>query len=170
MKILISVLLLSFICCKTNNKVMQTSNETKTKFEPVFSSGPPVLVYKTKANYNNLVPVILSEDKTKIVSYPHPQDLLKGSRFPLPFILNDGYLLDNRGIGKNVAFLNMTYEEYSKLGNVPSIEELYDIILDKDPLTELCDCGVRTAFTDETKQLDILIDNKKLRTICKVIK
>ena len=84
---------------------MQTTNETKTDFVLVFASGPPVLVYKTKANYNNLVPVILSDGKTEIVSYPHPKDLIKGSRFPLPFILNDGYLLDNRGIGKNVAFL-----------------------------------------------------------------
>ena len=170
MKIIISIILLSFIGCKTNNKVMQTSNETKSEFVPVFSSGPPVLVYKTKANYNNLVPVILSDDKTEIVSYPHPNDLIKGSGFPLPFILNDGYLLDNRGIGKNVAFLKLTYEEYTKLENVPSIKELYDNILDKDPLTELCDCGVKTAFSDDTKQLNKLIDNRKIRTTCKTIK
>jgi hypothetical protein len=170
MKIIISILLLVSLGCKTNNKAMQTSNETRTDFVPVFASGPPVLVYKTKANYNNLVPVILSDDKTEIVSYPHPKDLIKGSGFPLPFILNDGYLLDERGIGKNVAFLKMTYEEYSKLENEPSIIALYDNIVDKDPLTELCDCGVRTAFTDEKKQLNNLIDDKKIRTTCKVIK
>ncbi len=156
--------------CKTNNKVMQTSSETQTEFVPIFASGPPVLVYKTKANYNNLVPVILSDDRTEIVSYPHPGDIKTGSGFSLPVILNDGYLLDNRGIGKNVAFLKMTYEEYTKLANAPSIKELYDNIVDKDPLIELCDCGVKSAFIDQTKQLNKLIKSKKIRTTCKTIK
>lgn len=170
MKLITSIILLLCLGCKTNNKVMQTTNEIKNDFVPVFASGPPVLVYKTKANYNNNVPIILSDDKTEIVSYPHPKDIVKGSGFPLPFILNDGYLLDNRGIGENVAFLKMTYEEYSKLENAPSIKELQDNILDKDPLNELCDCGLKTAFTDENKQLNKLIDDKKIRTTCKPIK
>lgn len=79
-------------------------------------------------------------------------------------------MLDNREIGENVAFLNMTYEEYAKLKEVPTLKELYGLIIDKDPLIELCNCGVKTVFTDQVKQLNELIDNKKLRTICKIIK
>ena len=146
---------------------MQAGTET---FTPVFTSGPSVFVYKTKANYNNLVPVILSDDKTEILSYPHPSDIKTGSGYPLPVLLNNGYLLDNRGIGKNVAFLKITYEDYSKLENAPSLKEMYSLILDKNPLTELCDCGVKSAFTDLTKQLNDLIDKKVIRTTCKTIK
>ncbi len=170
MKIIVFICVTLLLSCNTNKKVMQESNETQPDFVPLFSPGPSVLVYKTKANYNNLVPVILSDDKTEIVSYPHPKDLLKGSEYSIPFVLNEGYLLDNRGIGKNVAFLKMSYEEYSNLKNIPSIKELHEIILDDDPLTELCDCGAKTGFTNEGKQLNKLIEDKKLRTICKVIK
>jgi hypothetical protein len=78
--------------------------------------------------------------------------------------------LDTKGIGKNVAFLKLTYEEYSKLDNVPTLVELYNMIIDKDPLTEMCDCGNKKAFTDIVNQLNYLIDNKKLRTVSKVVK
>ncbi|MBS1536485.1 MAG: hypothetical protein JST20_01900 [Bacteroidetes bacterium] len=105
-----------------------------------------------------------------MVSYPHPKDIALGSGFPFPTLLHEGYLLDNRGIGKNVAFLKWTYEEYSQLTAVPSLDELYGMILDKDPLVELCDCGNKTAFDDAPKQLNQLIDIKKLRKVCKTIK
>lgn len=149
---------------------MQVQNSTQAEFVPVFSTGPQLLVYKTKADYNNLVPVILSDDKTTIVSYPHPKDIIVGSGYPLPTLLNNGYLLDNRGIGKNVAFLKMTYEDYSKLKDTPTLKELYSLIIDKDPLTELCNCGVKTASDNSVIHLNKLIDNNKLRTTCKTIK
>ena len=149
---------------------MQTAPEPKIEFAPVFAAGPPVLVYKTKADYNNLVPVILSDDKSEIVSYPHPSDIFVDGKLTLPLVLNNGYLLDQRGIGKNVAFLKLSYEEYSKLDSLPPLKELYNLIIDKDPLSELCNCGIKTAFTDEVTQLNELIDQNKLRTLCKVIK
>lgn len=167
---IIPIIFLFCLSCKINNKIMQTTSKNQTVFVPVFASGQPVIVYKTKANYNTLVPVILSDDRTKIISYPHPSDLKTGSNFPLPVILNNGYLLDKRGIGKNVAFLKITYEEYSKLVNTPNINELYNLIIDKNPLTELCDCGSKTAFTDQITQLNSLIDKKILRKLCKVVK
>ena len=170
MKIVLAILLLCCYSCKTNNTATQTAAEVKTEFEPVFASGPPVIVYKTKDNYNNLVPVILSEDKSEIVSYPHPSDISVGGNFTVPLNLNNGYLLDRRGIGKNTAFLKLSYEEYSKLDSLPALKELYNLIIDKDPFTELCNCGIKTAFTDQTKQLNELIDGNKLRTLCKIVK
>jgi hypothetical protein len=170
MRLIVLITLLFCLSCKTNQKALKKSSETQSDFTPVFTAGPPVLVYKTKGNYNNLVPVLLSDDKSEIVSYPHPKDLKTGSGYPLPVILKDGFLLDNRGIGKNVAFLKISYEEYAKLENAPSLKELFDKIIDKDPLTELCNCGIKTAFTDEVNQLNYLIDNKKLRSTCKIIK
>ena len=145
--------------------------ESKTQdFQPQFKPGPQTMVYKTKKDYNNLVPVLLSDDKTEIISYPHPNDLIVGNGFSIPTILNGEYLLDNRGINKNVAFLKFTYQEYSELKIVPTLKELYDNILDKDPLLELCDCGNKTAFSDPVNELNLMISKDKLRKICNVIK
>lgn len=169
--LILLILALTTTCCVSKKKTNSNSQANMTEeLTPQFTPGPPVLVYKTVFDYNNLVPVMLSEDKTTIVSYPHPADLLSGSRYPMPTLLNNGYLLDNRGIGKNVAFLKLTYEEYAKLKEAPALKELYDLIIDKDPLLELCDCGNKKAFTDLQKQLNKLIDNNTLRTKCKRIK
>ena len=132
--------------------------------------GPHAMVYKTKKDYDKLVPIELSEDKTQIVSYPDPMDIKTGNAYPYPAALHKGYLLDNRGIGKNTAFLKITYEEYAKLKTAPTLEELFNMIMEKDPLTELCDCGNKTAFTDITSQMNQLIDSHSLRTTCKPIK
>ncbi len=160
MKKLIAILIL-LAACKGQNKV---------SFKPDFIAAPPTIVYKTKSNYNNLVPVILSEDKKDIISYPHPKDVKVGDALALPTLLKNGYLLDNRGIGVDVAFLKITYEEYSKLENAPTLKELYELIIDKDPLVELCNCGNSKVFTNKIKQLNNVIGAKKLRTICKPIK
>ncbi|MEI7508823.1 MAG: hypothetical protein WCJ62_05090 [Flavobacterium sp.] len=168
MKLILSILVILNISCSPKKEVVQNSREKL--LEQSLISEPPVLVYKTKRNYNNLVPILLSDDGKTIISYPHPKDLIVGSGYPLPTILNDGYLIDNRGIGRNVAFLSITYEEYSKLENVPSIEELYKLIIDKDPLIELCNCGTKTNFTNIEKEINYMILNNKLKTICKLIK
>jgi hypothetical protein len=127
---------------------------------------PHVLVYKTKANYRNQVPVLLSDDKSKIVSYPGPGDLKTGGALALPVLLHKGYLLDKRGIGPNSAFTKYTYEEYSHLTNFPSIPELYNTIADKNPLAELYDCGVRNNDKNSVDQLNKIIDAKQLKKKC----
>ncbi len=170
MKLILAIILLFTLSCNSNSKVSQAPTVSETEFIPVFASGPPVLIYKTKANFDSLVPVILSDDKSEIVSYPHPDDLKSGNIFLFPSLLSGGYLLDNRGIGINVAFLKFTYEEYSKLENIPSLKELYSSIIEKDPLIELCNCGIKSAFTDVNSQVNSLIESKKLRTSCKVLK
>ncbi|MDR2009304.1 MAG: hypothetical protein LBQ22_02335 [Bacteroidales bacterium] len=128
--------------------------------------GPPLIIYKTKADYNNLVPVLLSDDKSEIISFPHPSDLKDGNALLTPTVLKDGYLLDNRGINENVAFLRYTYEEYSQMKTMPSINELYNNIVEKDPLTELCRCGLRTSYENPEKQINQLIEEEKLDTKC----
>ena len=170
MKSITTILLLAILSCKTNQKAVQTNTDNKQDFTPQYTPGLHVVVYKTKANYNNLVPVELSDDKTKIVSYPSPSDVKTETGYQTPTLLNNGYLLDNRGIGKNVAFLKTTYEEYSKLQTLPTLSDLYNMIIEKDPLTELYDCGNKIAFKDVKLQINQWIDNNKLRTSCKVIK
>ena len=169
MRTIIALILVALFGCKTNNKATQAKTETQ-EFSPQYVTGVHAMVYKTKANYNNLIPVELSDDKTKIVSYPGPGDVRSQDGYQTPTPLNKGYLLDNRGIGKNTAFLKMTYEEYAKLQTAPTVQELFNMIIEKDPLTELVDCGNKTAFKNITAQLNQLIDGNKLRTTCKVIK
>lgn len=145
--------------------------QNSNTFTPDFDTpAPPVLVYKTKADYSKLVPVILSEDKSEIIAYPHPNDLKNGDSFMLPTELKSGYLLDNKGIAQNVAFLSISYQQYAQLSQAPSLKEMYEMIIDKDPLTELCNCGSKKAFTNINQQLNSLIKEKKLRTTCKVVK
>lgn len=170
MRIIIFITLAFLIGCKSNNTMKKTRNENADRFVLQYIPGPQALVYKTKKDYNNLVPVLLSDDKSEIILYPHPKDLMIGSGYPLPTSLNNGYLLDNRGIGKNVAFLKLTYQEYSEFKSLPALDELYGYIIDKNPLTELCDCGNKTIFSDLRKQLNQLIDKGMLRKTCKTIK
>ena len=163
-------LLLAFTGCKMNNSLSETGQKTTARFTPVFTPGPRVLVYKTKADYRQLVPVLLSPDKQQIVSYPHPTDVQAEEGFLLPARLQNNYLLDKKGIGENVAFLSLSYAEYAKLPGPPSREELKALIQDSDPLLELCDCGNKSAFTDTETQLNQLISSNQLRIVCRVIK
>ncbi len=160
---------IAILGCKSNSA--KNNSSEVVMYTPDFkTNGPPALVYKTKTDYFNLVPIILSDDKSSIVSYPHPSDLKSGDNYLTPTVLKNGYLLDNRGIGKNVAFIKLTYQEYGNLKEQPSLDELYALIIDKDPLTELCNCGNKLGLTHPAEQLNSLIDSGKLRTSCLPIK
>ena len=132
-------------------------------------ASPPCLIYKTRADYTKNVPVILSEDKSAIISYPDVKDVYFKGALAYPTRLNDGFLLDNRGIGLNVAFLKITYEEYSVMDKTLSASELMTLILDKDPLTELYQCGLRSQYADPEKEMNGLISSGKINS-CKRLK
>lgn len=127
-----------------------------------FVASPSVIVYKMRKDYSQNVPVILSSDKKTIVSYPHPRDVYTNGKLAVPTPLKNGYWLDNRGISANVAFLSYTYEEYAALQSVPSIETLYKKIVDKDPVTEMWDCGHRHNYRDLVNDLNEIIVNNKM--------
>jgi hypothetical protein len=126
------------------------------------SKGPQAIIYKTRGDYSKNVAVTLSDDKTKIVSYPAPQDVYTNGVLAYPTPLVKGYLLDNRGIGPNTAFIRLTYEEYSKLSQAPSPDDLYNMIIDKNPVTRMYSIGSRYSFTDLVNQADSIIEHHKL--------
>lgn len=115
------------------------------------------IIYKTIHNYNLLVPVIMNEDRTKIISYPDPSDIYYQGKLSVPAQLANGYLLDNRGINENVAFLSFTYQEYSKLKEAPPMSILLSRIVDKYPLKALVYCGERAQYQQDVKELNKLI-------------
>ena len=154
-KILLLFMIFGLLCssCK-NQQPMRTSSVTVP--------GPRCIVYKTKADYSQLVPVILSSDKSKVVSYPDVKDIYYNGKLAYPTQLLDGYLLDNRGIGPDVAFLKLTYEEYSRLITTPHAGELLKMIFDKDPLTEMYECGNRNQYQDPAGTMRLWIRSGEL--------
>ncbi|MDR3678560.1 MAG: hypothetical protein P4L41_01260 [Flavipsychrobacter sp.] len=142
---------------------------TPTIAQGTSAAGPHVVIYKTRANYRKLVPVTMNGDKTEIVSFPDPSDIKTGSGYPLPVLLHKGFLLDKRGIGKNTVFLKMTYMEYAKLETPPSQAAMLKMIKDKHPIIALYDCGGRYAMKDIVKEVNALIDTKKISTSCTAI-
>ena len=130
--------------------------------------GPHVIIYKTKGDYSKYVPVTLSDDRSKIVSYPAPQDVFTDGKLALPTELPHGFWLDNRGIGANSAFIKITYEEYAKLTQAPAMDELYKLIIDKEPFTEMYDLGLRSAFKSN-KEIREIVKKHKLKEYKKLI-
>lgn len=123
----------------------------------VSTASPQTVVYRTTKDYSRNVPVILDANKENIVSFPDPIDV---RNFPMPTPLDNGYLLDNRGIGPNVAYTDYTFADYAMLSKVPSIEELQAHIIDRNPITEMWFCGPRHTFSDIRAELNKIIKNK----------
>lgn len=148
---------------------MQNCISTRVlKSNQITGSQQHVLIYKTKNDYYLKVPIILSEDKKTIVSYPHPSDLNINGKYCLPTKLEGGYLLDNRGVNFNVVFIKMDYVDYSKLNTPPEMKELFNMIIDIDPLIELYDCGLRSKFKDIEKELNAKIIEAKFAEFKKI--
>lgn len=162
-------MILSLMVSCSNSKKMNNSKEAENEVsEEKTVAGPPVIIYKTKDDYFNKVPVTLSEDKSEIVSYPGIKDVFYKGEFAYPTKLSNGFLLDNRGIEGNTAFLNITYEDYSKMEKAPSKEFLYGNILDKDPFTEMYNCGVKYEYKNIVDELNEAIESNKLDSFKKI--
>jgi hypothetical protein len=168
--------LLVLVSCKTTRPSLNSTQQTAVQIkESQLETGtekahaPNLLIYKTKSDYSNYVPVILSADKSQIVSYPAPSDVIKAGELQTPIALHCGYWLDRRGINKNVAFLNTTYADYSKLEQTPPIADLFGQIADKQPLLELFDSGSNMLNDALVSKINAWIDSGKLSAECKII-
>jgi hypothetical protein len=153
MKILILLIALTMISCNSAKDKAQ-NKESGTKIPD-----SRVIIYKTKADYYYNVPISISEDKTQITSYPHPKDLSSGSHLRLPDSLSKGFLLDNRGIGKNTVFLKISYKDYSEMQSTMSLDDMKAMIIDYDPITEMYDCGYGYQYDNPKQEIDQLIQD-----------
>ena len=154
---LVSILL--FTMCKATKDKSATTNAQLTKPEKkneMVIGGEqqvaPAIVYKTRADYKNFVPVTLNSDRSAIQSYPAPTDVYYKGQLAVPTELTNGYLLDNRGVNAQTAFLDITYEEYSQLKEV-NLDFLWKRIKDATPLLELYNCGNRSDSDNEVEEL-----------------
>ena len=149
-------------------QVAKAPASTRPASKGAMAASAPAMLYKTKGDYHNLVPVQLSADRRSIVAYPAPSDVAGPAPQPTP--LAQGYWLDNRGIGTNVAFLKLTYADYAQLAAAPSLQDMDALIIDRDPLVTLCDCGPRAAYANPAADLNALITAGRLTSRCKVLK
>jgi hypothetical protein len=168
-KSILSLLVACLLFASCSHHVTTTTVSTASTKKTVGVPSPPCIIYKTRSDYSMYVPVMMSPDKSKIESYPDIRDIYYQGKFSLPTLLVNGYLLDNRGIGPQVAFLWYTYEDYSKLTHTPTVEDLMTGLQDKDPLVEMYQCGQRSQYINLEQELNDLIKSGKLST-CKKLK
>ncbi len=153
--LILSSLMAGVVACGSKkNTAQDLTGEFLTQWMP----SAPTVIYKTKGDYVNLVPVIMNKERSRIISYPDPSDLVLNGKLMKPHRLKNGYLLDNRGINEHVAFLNYTYEEYSQLDAPPHIIDMMLRLRDSYPLVELVQCGLRSDYSDLVYELNVLIE------------
>lgn len=160
-----SVILISSViasCCSFK-KAENMKSDQKT-----FLPGPKAIIYQTKKDYSKLVPIILSADKKSIESYPDIKDVYFNGNLAYPTQLHKGYWLDNRGISINVAFISLTYEEYSKLPKTPLPEELMNMIIDAQPIVSMYSCGTRSLYRDIELEINTKIDADNFSSFIKI--
>ena len=96
---------------------------------------PKKVAYKTNGDYSDRVAATYDSTTGTFTYFPDPSDITAASA---PRALEDGWLLDCQGgIGENTVFLRWTYDEYSRLPRVPSLEELRDAIIPEAKVTEI---------------------------------
>lgn len=150
-----ALVIVAFLCGCCARKEAPTAAQPTPEVEvrAVAVTGPPAIVYRTRVDVGDAVPITLTPDWKEVVSYPHPADLKKGDGHATPTSIGEGYLLDNRGIGPNTVFLKWSYAEYAALPKAPALDELLAAIEHRDPFAEMYDCGPRNQYTDPVKEL-----------------
>jgi len=153
-----SILLFLFVLVGCRSSARLASNEFSGEELTMHLPGAPVVIYKTNGDYRHLVPVMMNEARTEILSYPDPADVWFEGRLAVPSLLNKGYLLDNRGINEHVVFLSYTYEEYSRMEQAPTLEQMMQHIRERYPLVEMYRCGLRSEYRNLIEEVNVLID------------
>ena len=120
----------------------------------------PVVIYKTRQDYRKLVSVQLSDDGRSLSAFPAPSDVVNQS----PVELADGYLL--KRMPGNV-FLSLTIEEYAGHYRAYTPEELYALIIDRQPYLEIYDCSACSSV--DTASINRLIRQGRLEE-CKSLR
>ncbi|MDD4214166.1 MAG: hypothetical protein PHR81_05090, partial [Bacteroidales bacterium] len=82
---IVFIVLMGFMACKNTKQSLQTSEDSK-EITPktIMTARPLVIIYKTKNDYYEKVPVTLSADKESIVSYPDIMDVFYQGELAYP--------------------------------------------------------------------------------------
>ncbi|WP_302984414.1 hypothetical protein [uncultured Muribaculum sp.] len=147
---------------QTNNSIVVPSGTTIDNIEQPVVIGtkkqmayPKAVIYKTNGNFSNNVPITLSADSKKLISFPAPSDITEQTA---PIKLSQGYWLDRRGISPNTAFTKFTYRQYAQLKSTPSASELKKAIIPGAIVTEIVQLPYPVGQVS-VQQCDSLISN-----------
>ena len=141
--IAIGVLMLAS-CSK---KTADASGEPQIKLQQTVIGGPQAYfipqatIFKMNGPYENNVAVTLNPDGS-LLYYPAPTDLTANSE---PYNLGDGWWLNRQGIGSNSVFTKWTFDEYRKLKNTPSREEIKAAIIPGSGISEIKEIPVSVS-------------------------
>ena len=171
MKILAPIIaaLMLLTACKTKQTTTAATAPTPPPHSQSVAHMGHLIIYRTHDDYSQYVPVTLTDDGAAIASYPAPTDIYYRGALARPSALADGYWLDNRGINTHSTFIKVTYEQYAQLSSVPAAADLYKLIIDKTPLTDIYDLGPRGQYKDEVKEVNAIILAGKLKGYKKLL-
>ncbi|MEM9832200.1 MAG: hypothetical protein AAF944_16325 [Bacteroidota bacterium] len=136
---------------------------------PPTTDTAPVIIYRTKADYSQCVPVRLSDDGSRIVAYPAPGDVMSGSSYRYPISLKKDYYWDQQGVGPTTAFLSITYEEYAALKTTPDPKDLLVSILDRNPFLEMYHAGRVSDYREIEPELNKIIAQNRLNQLTSLL-
>lgn len=148
--VIVSALMLFSTSCRSQ------SAEMRNVERPGTGALPRAVIYQTNINVNDNVPVSVSADGNMLVSFPGPSDI---GQFSTPISLAAGWLLDRRGgIGQNTRFLTYTYDQYSRLEQLPSVSALLEHIIKDARVTATfqLDMSLQQAVADTAYINDLI--------------
>ena len=116
---------LSAAACSSKKEAVQPASIPAAVIQPaktgVVNAIPKAIVYKMSGNATSAnVPVTDNPQTGDITSFPGPADVVGQE----PIVLEDGGLLDRRGISENSRFTKWTYAEYAAMKTPPTLAEL----------------------------------------------
>jgi hypothetical protein len=76
--------------------------------------------------------------------------------------MKNGYLLDQIGIGVQTAFLKTSLQDYAKRSKPYPLDSAMLLVKDKNPFTEMYDCGLRSETNVD--QINLYITTGQLGT------
>lgn len=141
----------------STNTSCRSQQKASSDSQGIRMPGPRAIIYSTKKDYSSLVPVMLNDERTAVVSYPGIRDITVNGQLTKPTALAGGYWLDNRGIGPNVAFISLTYEQYAALPATPNSDELFKMLVDKKPLRRMYMGKLKAEYADVVPVMNQII-------------
>lgn len=115
--------------CSSKNKIVNDAASGQQSVASVGLTGarslPKATAFKMNGNYSKQVGVTL-DNNGRLTYFPAPGDITPNS---VPLDLGNGWWLNRQGIGEGSVFTRWTFEEYSKLKNVPTQEEILKSII-----------------------------------------
>lgn len=134
------------------------------RFEIGTKDPGPMIIYKTRHDYQDFLSISLTEDKSKVSSYPGPTDI---DNYDKPIKLANDYYTSL--IWLDYVYTDIRINDWGRIwdsihvNNIKTSQFLYDHIIDFDPFVEFyVDYERIVNYYPDTTFLNTIIKNKEL--------